>query len=154
MDNDIIRNIVIEKLKKEDLTEAIAIYDSNYNVKTNYEKLFQEYDKIYNNSNYNNIVVKLNDKIVGMATIVLNYDIVEELKPFLTVWNLGVHKDYKRNKIGTAIMQYIYDYAKSLDCDFIALIAEKNNVIGQKFYENLGYIKEIGYVRLINKDEW
>lgn len=67
------------------MREAISIYDSNHNLKTNYEKLFQEYDKIYNNPDYHNIVVKLNGKIVGRSSIVINRDIVEELHPFLTI---------------------------------------------------------------------
>ena len=113
-------------MTKEDLKEAIAIYDTNHNLKTNYEKLFNQYDNIYNNPDYHNIVVKLNKKIVGMATIVINRDIVEELHPFLTVWNLGLHKDYRRMKIGT----------KMLD------------------YESLGYYREVGYVKLINKEKW
>lgn len=147
-------NLIIEKLHKSDLKEAISIYDNNYNLKTNYEKLFQEYDRICNNPDYHNIVAKLNGKIVGMATIIINHDIVEELHPFLTVWNLGVHKDYRRMKIGTAMLDYIYNYAKDLECDFICLIAEKNNIPGQKLYESLGYKKENGYVRLINKQNW
>jgi len=150
----IMNNLKIEKLEKSDLLEAISIYDNNYNTKTNYEKLLSKYDYIYNNPDYHNIVVKLNGKIVGMATIVINHDIVEELHPFLTVWNLGVHKDYRRMKIGTTMLNYIYDYAKKLECDFIALIAESNNIVGQQFYENLGYIKEIGYVKLMNKEKW
>lgn len=145
------RNLIIEKLQKSDLKEAISIYDSNHNLKTNYEKLFQEYNKIYNNPDYHNIVVKLDGKIVGMATIVINHDIVEELHPFLTVWNLGVHKDYRRKKIGTAMLEYIYNYAKELECNFISLIAEKNNTTAQNFYESLGYEKEVGYTKLINK---
>ena len=87
--------LIIEKLKQEDLKEAIAIYDTNHNLKTNYEKLYEQYDSIYNNPDYYNIVAKLNGKIIGMATIVINHDIVEELHPFLTVWNLGVHKEYR-----------------------------------------------------------
>lgn len=144
-------NLIIEKLQSTDLREAISIYDDNHNLKTNYEKLFREYDKIYNNPDYHNIVAKLDDKIVGMATVVLNHDIVEELHPFLTVWNLGIHKDYRRRKIGTAMLKYIYEYAENLGCDFISLIAEKENNVGQKFYESLGYKKEVGYVKLISK---
>lgn len=146
--------VIIEKLEKSDLKEAVSIYDNNHNLKTNFQKLMQEYDKIYDNPDYHNIVAKLNGKIVGMATIVINHDIVEELHPFLTVWNLGVHKDYRRKKIGTAILDYIYHYAKDLECDFIALIAESDNTVGQKFYESLDYIKEVGFVKLINKENW
>ena len=35
----IMNTLVIEKLKKDDLKEAISIYDMNHNIKTNYEKL-------------------------------------------------------------------------------------------------------------------
>lgn len=147
-------NLIIEKLKKEDLEEAISIYDMNHNVTTNYEKLIDNFDKINNNLDYYNIVAKLDNKIVGFASIVINHDIVEELKPFLTVWNFGVHKGYRRNKIGTSMFNYIYEFAKKLNCDFISLIAETDNVIAQNFYESLGYIREVGYVKLINKEKW
>lgn len=143
--------IVIEKLKKEDLKEAISIYDNNYNVTTNMDKLFHTYDQINNNSAYHNIVAKLGDEIVGLATIIINYDIVEELKPFITVWNFCVKEKYRRNKIGTKMFEYIYQFAKDNDCDFISLTAENNDYIAQSFYESLGYRKEVGYFKIIDK---
>ena len=147
-------NITIEKLKKEDLKDAINIYDSNHNIKTNYDKLLSIYDDIYNNPLYRNIVAKVDNKIVGLATIIINYDIVEELKPFLTIWNFGVIKEYRRQKIGTEMFEYIYNFAEENNCDFISLIAESNNKVAQSFYENLGYVKEIGYVKLVDKEKW
>ena len=116
-----ISKIQIEKLKREDLKEAISIYDREYDVNTNYDKLFLVYDEIYHNPAYHNIVAKLDGKIVGLATIIINYDIVEEIKPFLTVWNLAIHKDYRRQKIGTKILEYIFNFAESHNCDFISL---------------------------------
>ena len=53
-----------------------------------------------------------------------------------------------------SLKNYIYEYAEKLECEFIALIAEKDNVIGQKFYESLGYYKKVGFVKLINKEKW
>lgn len=49
------------------------------------------------------------------------------------------------------MLDYIYDFAKKLDCDFISLIAVTDNVVVQNFYESLGYIREVGYVKIINK---
>jgi len=146
--------LIIEKLKKEDLKEAISIYDNNHNLKTNFKKLLDIYDNIYNNPAYHNIVAKLDNEVVGLATIIINYDIVEELKPFLTVWNFGIKEKYRRQKIGTKMFEYIYNFAKDNNCDFISLIAETDNKIAHSFYENLGYIKEVGYVKLINKQNW
>lgn len=147
-------NLIIEKLEKEDLKEAISIYDDNHNLKSNYKRLLEVYDNIYNNPAYHNIVAKIDNKIVGLATIIINYDIVEELKPFLTIWNFGVKKEYRRKKIGTKMFEYIYHFAKDNNCDFISLIAETDNAIAQSFYEKLGYIKEVGYVKLIDKENW
>ena len=144
-------NIIIEKLKKEDLKEAISIYDANHNLTTNYDKLFNIYDGIYNNPAYHNIVAKINGEIVGLATIIINYDIVEQLKPFLTIWNFGVKKEYRRKKIGTQMFEYIYQFAKDNNCDFISLITESDNLVAQSFYEKQGYIKEVGYVKLMDK---
>lgn len=147
-------NLVIEKLKKEDLKEAINIYDENHKIKSNYQKSISAYNSIYNNPAYHNIVAKLDDKIVGFTTIIINYDIVEESKPFLTIWNFGIKQEYRRQKIGTKMFKYIYEFAKKNSCDFISLVAEKDNKIAQSFYENLGYIKEVGYIKLIDKDNW
>lgn len=146
--------VIIEKLKKEDLKEAISIYDNNHKLVTDYNKLFSMYDSIYNNPAYHNIVAKVNNEIVGLATVIINYDIVEQLKPFITVWNFGVKEKYRRNKIGTQMFEYIYKFAKQNNCDFISLIAETNNTTAQSFYEKIGYNKEIGYVKLIDKEKW
>lgn len=52
------------------------------------------------------------------------------------------------------MFDYIYKFAKENNCDFISLIAQNENKIAQSFYEKLGYNKEVGYVKLINKDTW
>ena len=43
-------------------------------------KLLTIYNEIYNNSAYHNIVAKVNNEIVGLATVITNYDIVEHIK--------------------------------------------------------------------------
>lgn len=149
MKNDSVKlnGLIIEKLEKKDLKEAIAIYDDNHNLKTNYEKLFGEYDSIYNNPDYLNIVAKLDGKIVGMATVIVNHDIVEELHPFLTIWNLGVHKDYRRMGIATKMIEYIENFKEKMGCSFMALLAENDNIKAQIFYENLDFEKIKGYIK-------
>ena len=141
----------VEKLQRKDLKEAIEVYDENHQLKTNMNKLFSIYDKIDENPLYHNIVAKVDGKIIGFATVMIHYDIVEELRPFLTVWNFGVKKEYRRRKIGTEMFRYIDFFAKENNCDFITLIAESDNVIAQKFYESLHYDKAVGYVKFIEK---
>lgn len=142
--------VMIEKLKKEDLVEAINIYDLNHSITTDYDKLLSIYDDIYNNPLYHNIVAKVDGKIVGLATVIINYDIVEQLKPFLTVWNFGVKKEYRRNKIGTKMFEYIYEFAKENNCAFISLLTENSNTVAQSFYEKLGYQNIHGYIKSVD----
>ena len=40
--------VLIEKLKQEDLMTAINIYDKNYSTTTDYNKLLTIYNEIYN----------------------------------------------------------------------------------------------------------
>ena len=49
------------------------------------------------------------------------------------------------------MFEYIYDFAKKNNCDFISLIAETENEAAQSFYDSLGYMREVGYVKLVNK---
>lgn len=145
------RDVVIEKLTKEDLDEFVKIYDDNHGVKTNKDNLDNQFEKLNINEAYYNIVAKINNKVVGMATVIKNYDIVEELKPFLTVWNLGVHKDYRRMKIATKLLEHIYSYAKENGCAFIALLAQKDNIAAQKLYNSAGYEEAYGYFKMIGE---
>ena len=40
------------------------------------------------------------------------------------------------------MFEYIYEFAKDNDCDFISLIAESDNKVAQSFYDNIGYINK------------
>lgn len=147
-------NVVIEKLEKKDLKNAIEIYDVENSVKTNYDKLLSIYDNIYNNPLYHNIVAKVDGKIVGLASIIINYDIVLELKPFLTIWNFVIKKEYRRKGIGTKMFEYINEFAKKNNCNTISLITEPNNLVAQSFYDSLGYTKLVSYVKLVDSEKW
>lgn len=58
---------------------------------------------------YHNVVAKVDGKIVGFAMVILNYDIVDKLKPFLTVWNFVVAEEWRRKGIGKKMFEYIDD---------------------------------------------
>ncbi len=51
-------------------------------------------------------------------------------------------------KIGIKILGYIYEYAKKLDCVFVALLAEKDNIVAQQFYESVNYKKSWIYKKI------
>lgn len=143
--------ITIEKLKKENLKDVIKIYDQCFNTTTNINKSLNEFEKIYNNDNFHNIIAKDNDIIVGLASITIHYDFVEESKPYLTIWNVCVDKNHQRKKIATKLFDYIDEFAKDNNCSFISLITDEKNEIAKIFYEKMGYTKKIGYIKKITQ---
>lgn len=51
-------------------------------------------------------------------------------------------------KVGTKILHYIYEYVKKLDCVFVALLTEKDNIVAQQFYESVDYKKSWIYKKI------
>lgn len=144
-------DIIVEKLKMSDLEAAIKIYDDNHNSKSNIElakSKFKEYDEC---PHMHNIVAKIDGEVVGFATIIINYDVVNELKSFLTVWNVGVKKEKRRMGIATKMFEYISSFAKENNYAFTALMADPNNEGAKMFYESLGYEKMDAYIKMPDK---
>lgn len=144
-------DIIVEKLKISDLEAALNIYDDNHNSKSNIalaRTKFKEYDEC---PNMHNIVAKLDGEVVGFATVIINYDIVDELKPFLTIWNVGVKKEKRRMGIATKMFEYISSFAKENNYSFAALMADPNNEGAKMFYESLGYEKMDAYINMSDK---
>lgn len=143
-------DIVFGKLSNEDLEEVAQLYDSERSMSTNRVKMYKTFDKIKDNPDYNMIVAKQNDKIVGFAAVIIHQDIFEENNPFMTIWSVRVKKDMQKQGIGRQLFQHIEKIANKINCKFICLISEKNNIGANAFYEKLGYKYENGYIKMLN----
>lgn len=143
-------NIIFEKLKENDLETIAKLYDLERPITTNREKMYQTFNKIKNNSDYYIIVAKQNEEIVGFANIFIHQDIFEENNPFMTIWSVRIKKEYRRQGIGHQLFQYLEEIAHNINCEFICLITEKNNIGANAFYEKLGYKCENGYIKMLN----
>jgi len=141
--------LIFDRLKEEDLEEVAKLYDAERPMKTNRIKMQQTFNKIKDNPDYQMIVVRYNDIIVGFAKVIIHHDIFEENNPFATVWSVRIRKEYRRHKIGTKLFQYIENMAKSLNCEFICLLADKDNTGANEFYKKINYECENGYVKIL-----
>lgn len=141
--------LIFDTLKEEDLEEIAQLYDKERPVLTNRIKMKQAFNEIKNNPDYQMIVVKLNNIIVGFANIIIHHDIFEETNPFITIWSLRVKKEYRRHKIGTKLFEYIETKAKNMNCEFICLLAEKDNYEANEFYRKLNYECTNGYIKIL-----
>ncbi len=144
-------DLTFDRLKAEDLEEVAKLYDEERTIITNRIKMKKTFEKIKNNPEYQMIVVRSNNIIVGFAKVIVHNDIFEENNPFITIWSIRVKREYRRLKIGTKLFEYIEKMAEDMKCEFICLIAEKENIVANQFYKELGYECENGYVKFLRR---
>lgn len=142
-------DLTFEQLREEHLEEVAMLYDAERPMDTNRVKMKQTFLKIKDNPDYCMIVVKHQEEIIGFAKVVIHHDIFEENNPFITIWSVRVKNTYRKQGIGTKLFQYIEKLAKDNHCEFICLIAEKENIGANTFYQKLGYECENGYVKFL-----
>lgn len=141
--------LTFDRLNEDELEEVAKLYDAERTITTNRVKMKQTFAKIKDNSDYQMITVKNNASIVGFAKVTIHHDIFEENNPFITIWSVRVKKEYRRQKVGTRLFEYIENIAKDMNCEIICLIANKDNIGANQFYRKLGYECENGYVKFL-----
>ena len=141
--------LIFDNLKEEELEEVAQLYDVEKPMNTNRAKMKQTFSQIKDNPDYKMIVAKYNNVIVGFAMAFIHRDIFEENNPFITIWSVRVRKEYRRLKIATRLFEYIEELAKSMNCEFICLLADKNDVGANEFYKSLHYECDNGYVKFL-----
>lgn len=141
--------LTFDRLKEEELEEVAKLYDAERPITTNRAKMKQTFAKIKDNPDYQMITVRSNGIIIGFAKVTIHHDIFEENNPFLTIWSVRVRKEYRRQKVGTRLFEYIENIAKDMNCEIICLIANKDNSVANQFYKKLSYECESGYVKFL-----
>lgn len=141
--------LIFDKLKEDDLEAVAQLYDAERPVNTNRNKMLQTFSKIKDNPDYQMIVVKFNGIIVGFAKVIIHHDIFEENNPFITIWSIRIKKEYRRLKIGTRLFEYIENMARKMNCEFMCLLADENNVAANEFYKSLNYEQINGYLKIL-----
>ena len=82
------------------------------------------------------IIAIQDDDIVGFGGISV---VLDEAN----INNIAVRFDKRNNKIGSKILQNLIDISKSLNCSFVTLEVNTENLPAIKLYENFGF-KNIG----------
>ncbi len=122
--------LTIIPMKKEDLNQVLEIENLSFLnpwTRRMYLSEVSEKDKSYF------VVAKLEDRIIGYGGF---WFIVDEAH----LTNLAVHPDFRKQGIGTQIMQYLLNLSKQLGVKRATLEVRVSNVIAQKFYTKFGFI--------------
>ena len=121
----------VKWIEEQDLELMLDFVDDE-NTKYNIENL----KKFIENDNSYGFIAKENNKIIAFATgFVLIHPNEEKVFYFDTI---DVMNDYQGEGIGTKLMIYTRNYAKSIGCSEMFLVTNKSNISACRCYEKSG----------------
>ncbi|MNL91351.1 Acetyltransferase YpeA [compost metagenome] len=136
-------NIIVEDLKYQDIEECYKlnklIFDEEYgleDVKDLYQKLSDKKDT------YRFLVAKVDNKIVGYTSAIMAYNLFDGLRPFMTLWWVGTHPDFRHKGVATQLFKRIEEIAKENNCELIYFTSENYRTGAHSFYQKQGYKME------------
>jgi len=130
--------MIIERLKKEDINLYKNLIDNAFD-ESNSLDFYNKYDE--NNSNYQIIVAKEDDKIIGSVTMYKLDLFTFDFQPAIEIFNVAVLKEYRGKKVAKSIFEYIIDFAKKNGYNSIQLTCLDNAYNAHKLYESVGMEK-------------
>ncbi len=132
--------IIIEDLKYEDIEECYNLNKIIFNEEYGLDDVKDLYLKLYKNKNmYRFLVAKSEGKIVGYTSVTMAYNLFDGKNPFMTLWWVGTHPDYRHSGIGTKLFEKIEEIARENNCELIYFTSKSDNVGAHAFYKRLGY---------------
>ena len=127
--------MIVEKLKKEDISLYKELIDEVFESSNNID-YYNNYDE--NNTNYDIIVAKENNKIIGSITMYKLELFTFSFQPAIEIFNVGVSKEYRNKGIAKKVFEYIIKYAKENGYNSIHLTCLDNAYNAHKLYESIG----------------
>ena len=118
---------------------------------TNIEGMHNNFEKYKDNELWYFFVMRHGEETMGYAEVFLHPSLFFNQKPYITVWWVRIEKKYRNKGLGKKLIQYIEEFGRQMGADSCYLQAEISNTNAQKFYECLGYEKDVGYFKDLTK---
>ena len=131
-------NIIIKELQKEDLWNGFLTTLDSLRQTSNIEKNTAEkiYNKIKDNPDHIIVVALIDEKVVGTATLLLEFKFIHNGGIVGHIEDVVVDKNYQGQKIGEKIIRYLLEVAKTKGC-YKTILDCVDDV--KPFYEKLGF---------------
>ena len=131
-------NIIIKELRKEDLWKGFLTTLDSLRQTSNIEKNTAEkiFDKIENNPDHIIVVALMDEKVVGAATLLLEFKFIHNGGIVGHIEDVVVDKNYQGQKIGEKIIRYLLEIAKTKGC-YKTILDCVDEV--KPFYEKIGF---------------
>ncbi len=131
--------VIIEDLKYEDIAECYELCKECFNEEYGLEEVQDLYKEISKQSNYRFLVAKVNNKMVGYTSVIMAYNLFDGKRPFMTLWWVCTHPNYRRQGVATKLFNRIEEIAIENNCELIYFTSEVERTGAHKFYESMGY---------------
>ena len=131
--------VIIEDLKYEDIAECYELCKECFNEEYGLEEVQDLYKEISTQSNYRFLVAKVNNKMVGYTSVIMAYNLFDGKRPFMTLWWVCTHPNYRRQGVATKLFNRIEEIAIENNCELIYFTSEVERTGAHKFYESMGY---------------
>ena len=125
-------NVQVLNMNLADFEQIEPIYNSCFDTFWTPLNLKSELE----NENYQSIVAKINNKIVGFASIWFSVDDAH-------ITNIAVHNNYRKQGIASRMLERIINIAKEHNKTSLTLEVNIKNTIAQKLYIKYGF-KNLG----------
>lgn len=133
-------NIVIEDLKYDDIDECYKMNMEVFDENSNIDEVKELYKKCVDNKDmYRFLVAKIDGKIVGYTSCIIGYNLFDGKHPFMTLWYVCTHPNYRRFGVATKLFESIEKIAMDNKCELIYFTSEMSRKGAHGFYEKMGY---------------
>ncbi len=158
------KNIVISKLEMEDVKEAAKLVASlaDYTLDKRPDIFIPNYENWENNlierlanKDYHMIVAKEDNNIVGTCVAEIKHigdDEVTKIRDILFIEYIIVKDEYKRNGIGTAMLNHMKQFVKENNILSLELTVWGYNEDAIKFYNKNLKVKRAIYEYIVNEE--
>lgn len=135
--------MIIRKATKEDIPQLCTLLDYLFSLEEeftpNTELQVKGLNAILDDSDIGQIYAAVeDDKLAGMVSLL--YTVSTALGSRVAVLeDMIVDPSYRKQGIGTKLIQYALEDGKSNGCKRVTLLTDKENLKAQKFYRDCGF---------------
>jgi len=131
--------IKIREIEANDYTEVVFLWNDVLGVRTVTDENFRiTMEQMIKADNYKTFVALLENHVVGFISTV-HALAVGYANGYLHITGLAVHKNFRRHRVGTELLQYTENFAKDSGITSIFLCTGKKRTDAHAFYEHNGY---------------
>ena len=134
------RDNIIQEIEEKDIEELYNLLNKTFNSNNKLEKFKELYNSCKNDKNTHILGYYKNDILIG--TVSYNVLVLPNEK-VITVWNVAVKEEVRKQGIATKLMIQVEEIAKKdTDVARIWLFSGSHRNIAHKLYKKLGYDDE------------